>query len=184
MKTANDVPARPLEDYRAYLRLLARLQLLAQGQRGIDPSDVVQQTLLRAHERHDQFRGSNHAEFAAWLRAILARQLADAARQLGRRDQAQILQADIDASSARLESWLADQRATPEDIALREERLLTLAEALESLPDEQRTALEQRHLQGLSVPDVAAAMNRTTASVAGLLRRGLARLRGLLAEGD
>ena len=46
----------------------------------LDPSDIVQQTLLKAHEKFDQFRGSTEHELRGWLRAILARNLVDAAR--------------------------------------------------------------------------------------------------------
>ena len=50
----------------------------------IDPSDLVQQTLLKAHEKQDQFRGKTDAERLAWLRTILANQMADALRKFRR----------------------------------------------------------------------------------------------------
>ena len=60
---------RPLEDYRAYLRLLARLQLDPKVQGELDPSDLVQETLLRAWNAFDQFeRGTN---CKAWLFRII-----------------------------------------------------------------------------------------------------------------
>ena len=69
-----------LERFRHYLLLLARLQLGRQAQGKLEPSDVVQQTLLEAHRKREQFRGTTDAERAAWLRQMLAFNLADALR--------------------------------------------------------------------------------------------------------
>jgi hypothetical protein len=117
---------RPLESYREYLRLLARLQLDPRLQALVDPSDIAQQTLLKAHERQDQFRGKTDAERAAWLRAILANQIADALRGHGRRegDRVQSLEAALEQSSARLDAWLASEQASPSRRLARQERLL------------------------------------------------------------
>src|SRR6516165_9079901 len=74
-------PDPSLERCRDYLLLLARLRL-DPGLRGVlDPSDVVQQTLLKAHAKRDQFRGGSEGELLAWLRTILAHQMADLARK-------------------------------------------------------------------------------------------------------
>jgi len=64
----------------------------------------------------------------------------------------------------------------------RNERLLTLAEAMAQLPEDQRRALELHHLEGLSVVAAARRMGRSTSSVAGLLHRGLKALRETLPD--
>ncbi len=181
-----DFPGRPLESYREYLMLLARLQLDTKRQAKLDPSDIVQQTLLKAHEKQDQFRGKTDAERAAWLRAILANQIADALRQHGRHrwDREQSLEAALEQSSARLDAWLASERPSPDEAFLREERLLQMIEAMGRLPVDQRTALELRHLRGLAVPEVCEQVGKSLPAVAGLLHRGLNKLRETLGEED
>src|SRR4029077_9886139 len=96
-----------LERFRDYLGLLARLQLDPRWQAKLDPSDIVQQTLLQAYQARGQFRGQSVAERAAWLRQILARVLANAVRDLSRakRDagRERSLEAALSQSSSRLE---------------------------------------------------------------------------------
>jgi RNA polymerase sigma-70 factor (ECF subfamily) len=176
-------PDRAVEEYRDYLHLLARLQIDPRLRGKVDPSDVVQQTLVKAHQHRDQFRGQTAAEQAGWLRRILVNTLVDAARKFGRElDRERPLEQQVNDSSARLEAWLAADQSTPSEAAVRQEQLLRVARALARLPDDQRTAIELHHLRDQPVADIAVSMDRTEASVAGLLRRGLKRLRELLDE--
>jgi hypothetical protein len=62
-----------LTTYRNYLRLLARTGIDASLRGKADPSDLVQEALLKAHRHFGQFRGKTEAELAVWLRQILAR---------------------------------------------------------------------------------------------------------------
>ena len=175
---------RALEQYADYLRLLARLQVDPRMRSRLDPSDVVQQTLLIAHEKLAQFRGRTHAQMAAWLRAILASTLAQAARRFYRNspERALSLEYAIEESSARLESWLVQDDSTPSQKAAKAEQLLLLAEVLAGLPENQRTALELHHLQGHSVAEAARRMEKTVASVTCLLYRGYKTLRQRMNE--
>jgi RNA polymerase sigma-70 factor (ECF subfamily) len=177
-----------LERYSHYLRLLARLQLDNRLSAKLDASDVVQQTLLQAHEHRDQFRGQSEAELIGWLRTILANTLAGAARRfateardLGRE---RSLQDSLNESSARLEGLLAVEQSSPSERVMRVEELVRLAGALAQLPEDQRQVVEWHHLKGMPVADVAEIIGRTKPAVMGLLFRGLKKLRALLEAGD
>ena len=117
MNHQDEEQGRALERFRQYLLLVARQQIDERLRGKLDPSDVVQQTLLEAHRNRDQFRGQTEAELAAWLRQILAHSLADAIRSLRRakRDVARERSLDValDQSSSKVEAWLAAEQSSP-----------------------------------------------------------------------
>ena len=179
---------RALEPFRKYLRLLAQVHLDARLRGKLDPSDVVQQTFLRACVGFDQLRRREPGVVAAWLRKILARTLADAVRDLerARRDvgRERSLQDAVDQSASALEAWLAAEQSSPSERAERNEQVLRLADALCRLPDDTREAVVLKHCRGWTLAEIAAHLGRTPAAVASLLHRGLKQLRELLHEGE
>jgi RNA polymerase sigma-70 factor (ECF subfamily) len=181
MRPESESAAAALEPFRSYLLLLARLHLDPRLKGKLDASDVVQQTLLQAHQAREQFRGQSDGERAAWLRQILARNLAHAVRDFGRdkRDVARerSLEAALDASSVRLEAWLAAEQSSPSQQAQRNEQALRVAAALEKLPEAQREAVVLHYFQGRGVAEVGRELGRSAPAVAGLLHRALTQLR-------
>jgi RNA polymerase sigma-70 factor, ECF subfamily len=175
--------ADDLERYRDYLHLLARLHLDARLRGKVDLSGVVQQTLLEAYQARPQFP-AGAGPTRTWLRRILANNLTDEVRKLtaAARDvqRERSLEQALDASSVRIEAWLAAEQSSPSQRALREEEVSQLAAALVQLPDDQRMAVELHHLQGLPLAEVAAQLERTKGATAALLFRGLKKLRQLL----
>jgi RNA polymerase sigma-70 factor (ECF subfamily) len=173
-----------LDSFRNYLLLLARSRLDRSVRGMLEPAELVQQTLVRAYERRDQFHGTSDAQRAAWLRTLLANTITDALRKLiGRRTGLQFsMEESIDESSARLEALLAADQTSPSGRVEREETLLRMANALAAMPEDQRIAIELKHLRGMTLVEVAREMDRTVPSIAGLLQRGLKSLREELGE--
>ena len=161
--------------------MLAQCQHDPRIQAKFDPSDIVQQTLLQAHRASDQFEGDTDAQRAAWLRQILARTMKHNVRDLKRQKRdvrrERSLQADLDASSIRMEKWLVDDQTGPVGRAVKNENLLRATEALDSLSDSQREAIILRYFKGWKLAEIAESMDRTRPMVSSLLRHGLAKLK-------
>lgn len=177
-----------VERFREYLYLLARAHVHPGNRSKIEVSDIVQQTLLEACKQREQFRGQSDGELAAWLKQALVHNLADALRagQRAKRDvrREQPLEAAIEDSFCRVDNWLAARNASPSQQAMRIEELVRLADALARLPEGQREAVVMHHLHGWSLAQLAGNLQRSESAVAGLLRRGLKKMRELMTTGD
>jgi len=170
-----------LERQYDYLLMLARCHapLLALAQR--EPADLVQETCRLATANRHQFRGRTEAEWRGWLRTIQRNALADLLRGAKGWPPRSLDQA-VEESSARLETFLAADESTPSARMMREEQLARLAEAVAGLPEDQRQAVQLHHLEGLPLLEVGRRMRRPKAAVAGLVFRGLKKLRDCLTE--
>jgi RNA polymerase sigma-70 factor (ECF subfamily) len=152
----------------------------------LDPSDLVQQTLLQAYASLERFRGGSEGELAAWVRTILAHQLTRVVREYARdkRDlsRERSLEAALEQSSACLAAWLSDGQSSPSEQAIQNEQAVRLAAAIERLPEAQREALVLQYWQGWTTARIAEHLGRSPAAVAGLLQRGLRDLRQQLRD--
>jgi RNA polymerase sigma-70 factor (ECF subfamily) len=176
-----------LERYRAYLTLLARVEIGRHLRSKLDASDLIQETFLEAHRHFDRFAGVEEAQLLLWLRKILTTTLAmQIRRYLGTQARDVRLERELadalDRSSAGLAGGLAAAISSPSELVSRGEQSMLLAQAIERLPEDYRDAIVLRHLEGLTFPEVARRMNRSQDSVEKLWLRGLARLRQLLGE--
>jgi RNA polymerase sigma-70 factor (ECF subfamily) len=185
-----DGPAlgRLLELYRAYLVVLARVQIGRRLQGKVDASDLVQEAFLGATRDFPQFRGTTEPEFLSWLRQILASLLANLVRHYQGTQRRDVrlerqLAVELEQSSQALDHSLVAPQSSPSHQAIRREQSVLLAEALGRLPREWRDLLILRHLEGQTFPEVAQRMGRSVDSVKKLWPRALAGLRRLL-EGE
>ena len=182
-RKGNDVAlGQLLESYSRYLTLLARVQIGRRLQGKVDAGDVVQEVFLEAHRQFQQFRGTSEGEFIAWLRRILAGQLALVLRKyLGTKGRDVRLERDLavqlDQSSQVLDGGLVASHSTPSQHVARREQAVILADALGQLPEDYREVIILRHLEGIPFADVAARMGRSVNSVQKLWVRSLAKLK-------
>lgn len=119
-----------------------------------DAMDIAQEAFIKAYRALPNFRGDS--SFYTWLYRIGINTAKNYVVAQGRRPP----DSDIDAEDAErydIESRLKDQD-TPEGMAQRDEIERTVLEAIEALPEDLRTAITLRELEGLSYEEIAQAM--------------------------
>jgi RNA polymerase sigma-70 factor (ECF subfamily) len=148
-------------DKRAFDLLINKYQhrIISLVQRYVsDPAeamDVAQEAFIKAYRAIDRFRGDS--AFYTWLYRIAINTAKNWLVARKRRPPS----TDIDAADAEqydIESRLKEQ-GTPENELLREEIKSTVFEAIASLPDDLRTAIMLRELEGMSYEDIAVTMD-------------------------
>ena len=171
------------EQFRNTLLMLARSLLARQRRADIEASDLVQESMLEAHRDRHKCTANTDAEKFAWLRQILQNNFLDAYNKAhaGKRDVARkALEADLSGSFAGLDALLVASQTSPSEGANRNEQLTQLADALEQLPEQQRTVIMLKDLNGLTLKEVSDELDMTIPVVAGHLYRGRQRLMELM----
>jgi len=168
--------------YQPWLKLLARLEIDSRFLGKFSASDAVQQTMMEAWRGQDAFRGHTEAERQAWLRGILAHQLAHLARHYAgtkKRNVSRELSIDqsVAQSAQRLQNMLVDQQTSPSAAVAEQEQQVKLAELLDRLPPDYREVIILRNLEDLPHSEIAERMNRSEGAVRMLWLRALAQLR-------
>ena len=117
--------------------------------------DVAQEAFIKAYRAIDRFRGDS--AFYTWLYRIAINTAKNWLVARKRRPPA----SDIDAADAEqydIESRLKEQ-GTPENELLREEIKTTVYDTIAALPDDLRTAIMLREIEGMSYEDIAVTMD-------------------------
>jgi RNA polymerase sigma-70 factor, ECF subfamily len=174
------------ELYRNYLRLIARPMIDNALKLKLDASDLVQETFLKAHRQFADFAGRNGMELMAWLRRILVRTLADQARyhrSRGRNVRRQLsLEALLEQAGGAAQQALADSLPSPSSLAVRRERAVLLADALEKLPTDYREVFVLRNIDHIPFNEIATRLGRSPGATRVLWTRAMQRLHEILEE--
>ena len=187
----NEALGRLLEQYRGFLLMLAHRYLSDRLRRRIDAADIVQLTYLEAKRDLPAFRGTSPAEFAGWLRGILKNNVATAVTRHVT-TQKRSIRREVDTSPApgqesNAGGWiqqLPGSKTSPSGVVIRSEAVVALLEALHQLPETQAEAIRLRYMEGLPLSEIVERMGKSDTAVAGLLKRGLQKLRTILNSDD
>jgi RNA polymerase sigma-70 factor (ECF subfamily) len=175
-----------LERFRSYLETLTFIQVDPRLRGKFGRSDIISKTLLEAFQELERLEGLDDEAQKRLLRTMLINNLRDEVRLFlrGGRDVALELplRAAAEASSSRLQEWLAADSLGPLERTIRQEQELRMLDALAQLPERERQALVLQQYHGWKLAAIAEHLNCTTGAVAGLQARALARLRTLLPE--
>lgn len=146
------------ELYREHLPAVARL---VRFRIGCDDEDAVSEVFLRAWRGLAGYRDTG-VPFAAWLYGIARHVAIDVVRASGRTEpRAELPEAEVDPMTA---------------------EIMTLHDAIDQLPTEQRQVIELKYLVGLSNAEVASVMQITPGAVNAKQWRALRTLADLLED--
>ena len=177
---------RLFELCRGYLGFAARAQVESWLRVKVDSSDLVQQTMLEAHRDFDRFQGRSEQEWLAWLRKILAHNVADFIRHYRgtakRQVRREIPFRDPAASNAFGAPEPAAPDATPSQELARLDDELRVTTALAALSPDYQEVIMLRNLQRLSFNEVAQQMERSRPAVQMLWMRAIKKLQETLEE--
>ena len=171
---------RLLEDYRAYLMVLAQRYLDVRLRGRLDPADIVQLTFLEAQRDLPAFRGHHIEELLGWLRNMLRNNVSSAHQKhlyTQKRSAGRERTNSADDSGPALTDLVPSETTSPSQRVMRDEAAVHLANCLQSLPETQREALRLRYVEGQSLKEISTTMVKSEMAVAGLLKRGLQSLR-------
>ncbi|MBC8210689.1 MAG: RNA polymerase sigma factor RpoE [Gammaproteobacteria bacterium] len=117
--------------------------------------DVAQDTFIKAYRAMDNFRGDS--QFYTWLYRIAANTAKNHLATRSRKTPTYSVDVE-DAEHYEGENGLKDQ-TTPENLLLTEEIKRTVYAAIEKLPEDLKTAITLRELEGLSYDEIADVMD-------------------------
>ncbi|MFP2925010.1 sigma-70 family RNA polymerase sigma factor [Pyxidicoccus sp. 3LG] len=141
---------------------------------GTRPSDVVQESAIKAFQKFSSFEGHSEGEWMTWLKRVVFSRAEDLARQAQSQKRDESGHIALDAAEA--EGAKAPQRS-PSQVTSYQEEWRQLLASFYQLPEDQREALSLFHLKELTVAEVARSMGKSEDAVGSLMQRGLRTLR-------
>jgi RNA polymerase sigma-70 factor, ECF subfamily len=184
-----DARNRLLDRHRRRLRDLIALRLDPRLAARVAPSDVVQDSLVEADRRLSDYLRDRPMPFYPWLRALALQRLTDLHRRHVRSQKRSVRREEArlplltDDSMQDLARRVMGHGSSPSAGLQRRETQERIRAALAALPERDREVLLLRHLEQLSVREMAAVLGVSEGAVKVRHVRALERLRRALGEG-
>ena len=167
-----------MDQHREYLRRVVGARLEPRLRQRVDPSDIIQETLVVASQRIEDYLQRRPASFRLWLRGTALERLVDARRtHLSRK---RSVTRDVQLGDA---SSIAIARAFlsgPSEKVIRRELIHQVQSALQQIKPDDRDILVMRHAEGLSNAEVAELLEIEAKTASKRYGRALLRLRDKL----
>lgn len=139
--------------------------------------DLFQETFLRVHAKADTFKPEQR--FKSWLYAIATHAAIDALRKASRDPATFSLDAENEQDQS-LGDQLAAEQPHPVEQLTADERRQRIRAAVDTLPARQRATVQLAYFEGLTYPEVAAALECTVGTVKTQVSRAMKTLARLL----
>jgi RNA polymerase sigma-70 factor (ECF subfamily) len=174
-----------LERYRDNLRRMVTSRLDRRLTSRIDPSDIVQETLVDAARRMDDYLRDRAIPFLGWLRQIARERIIDTHRRhifSQRRSiirESHVLALPDDSAGVLVHRLMACD-SSPSNRLSRQERREQVTKALAALSPRDREVLVMRYLEQIGTAEIGEALGIAEGAVKARLLRALVHMRGLL----
>ncbi|MCA9219918.1 MAG: sigma-70 family RNA polymerase sigma factor [Planctomycetales bacterium] len=178
-----------LDRHREPVRRLVQMRLDQKIQRRVDVSDIVQDVLVEANRRLQEYLAKPVMPFRLWIRQIAKDRIIDAhrrhrvsAKRSIDREQPLVAPAGLDQSTIQLAAQLCDPELTPAAAATQQEMARRVEAAIEELGEQDHEIIVMRHYEQLSNQEVAQALGLSEPAASMRYLRAIRRLRTALAD--
>lgn len=182
----NEAWDRLLTEHRPRLRRMVSLRMDRRLQGRIDPSDVIQESLVDAAKRLPEYAQNPPLPFFLWLRFLTGQRLMEQHRRhlVKVRDAGREISlyrgAFPETTTADLAAHFLGKLSSPSQVAIRIEQKLRLQEALNALEPLDREVLALRHFEQLSNNEAAEVLGLDKSAASKRYTRALVRLKDVL----
>ena len=176
-----------IERHRDSLRHLVRMRLDRQIQPRVDASDIVQDVLVEASRRLNDYLANPAMPFHLWVRHIARDRIIDAhrrhrvsAKRSVDREQAMAIPGGMDQSSVMLVRELMDAGRSPASLVIEQELAGLVEGAITNLEELDAEVIVMRHYEQLTNQEIALALGLTEPAASMRYLRAIKRLRELM----